>query len=262
MADHSVTSKYFSGQGVVMLATRDVSGNAEGFVPVGNVSGLTLGISTTDFEHKESQTGARGVDLVITQEIGLTLSMVMESIDAANMALAMQGTASDVPSGTGVALTITAAKLGKIHDLGFLSVSNVVIQDDGDLITYVEGDNYILNEATGSIRIMTAAEQTTAGAVASIAEDDELHVVFDNAAAKQLDALNAVKPERWLRFEGLNTADNNEPVVVDIFKGQIQPLAELALINEELSQMTVDVKALADLTKVSGSKYYRIRSLA
>ena len=76
-------SKYFSGQGVVLLGDRDpTTGKGSGFMPVGNVSDLKIDIGTSSIEHKESQSGARGIDLRLTTEIKATVSMSMESYNA------------------------------------------------------------------------------------------------------------------------------------------------------------------------------------
>ena len=63
MTNSCISNQYYSGQGSVLVATKNVTtGEPEGFIPVGNVSALTLSIETTVFEHKESCTGTRGID--------------------------------------------------------------------------------------------------------------------------------------------------------------------------------------------------------
>ena len=60
MPDHAIDSHYYSGQGVLMIAERDaVTGKPLGFTPVGNVNALSIAVSTSKLEHKESQTGSR-----------------------------------------------------------------------------------------------------------------------------------------------------------------------------------------------------------
>ncbi len=72
MTTSCTTNQYFSGQGSLLLETRSVAGAAEGFVPVGNVPELTLAFDTTTFEHKESCTGSRGIDLELIQETSIS----------------------------------------------------------------------------------------------------------------------------------------------------------------------------------------------
>ena len=72
---HQVTEEYFSGQGVVLVAARDVNGNPKGFRPVGNVPNLAIKNATTVLEHKESTTGARGTDKRLTTEVKVSLEV-------------------------------------------------------------------------------------------------------------------------------------------------------------------------------------------
>lgn len=254
MATAQTDSQYFSGQGVLLLAERTAGGLPTGFRPVGNVSALTLGISTTVYQHKESQSGVRAVDLEIIQEIAANVSMTMESLNEDNLALALYGTATIVASGTVAA----AYSVWGYHDLwsnlNHVNVSSLVIQDNTDTTTYVSGTDYLTNEAAGSFKTLSTG---------SIGDGEELHVTYDYAAQEEIQGLiSGSAPIRWARFEGLNTADGDNPVVVDVFKLSVQPLQELALINDEIAQMTVEAKALSDATKVTGSKFFRIRQVA
>lgn len=254
MTNSCVTNQYFSGQGSVLIATKDaVTGEHEGFVPVGNVSALTIGVETTVFQHKESCSGTRGIDKEITQEIVVTLAMTMESISDENLALALYGTTAPV-----VGASPTDELVTLYHDkwspLDHIKVSAVVVGDDAvPTTTYVEGVDYELNAETGSIKALSTGTIT------------DLQVVFvdyTHAGYDQIEAIvSSAAPERWIRFEGLNTADGDNPVVIDVYKASIQPLAELALINEELAEMAVEASALTDSTRATGSQYFTVRQI-
>lgn len=261
MAQHLVTSDYYSGQGLVMLATKDgTTGEPQGFIPVGNVTDVTLNTEITKDEHKESMSGQRAVDKVLGTETKVNFSATFESINQENLAYALRGATVDVPAGSQSATAYTA-RLGKIVPLGHISVSSVVVQDQADTITYVEGDNYRLDTKTGSIYLMTAAEQTAAGAANSITDLDELHIAYSYADQKKLDALTAPSQVRWVRFEGLNTADDLNPVVIDIFKMESDLLAQLSLISDDIQSMEITGSVLSDDTRVTGSKHFTVQSL-
>ena len=64
----------------------------------------------------------------------------------------------------------------------------------------------------------------------------------------------------YLRFEGLNTADQDTvnaalftPVVVEIFRFSVDPLKELDLINDAITKITIEGAMLVDPTKVASS---------
>jgi len=254
MSNSCVTNQYYSGQGSVLIATKDpVTGEPEGFRAVGNVSALTLGVETTVFQHKESCSGTRGIDKEIVQEIAVTLAMTIENISDENLALALYGSAAAV-----VGATVSDELLEARHDLWValdnINVSAVVVGDDATpTITYVLDTDYELNEATGSIRVLSTGAIT------------DLQVVFVDYTFASYDQIEGIEtssaPERWVRFEGLNTADGDKPVVIDVYLASVQPLAELALINEELAEMAVEMTALSDATRLTGSNYFTIRQV-
>lgn len=64
-----------------------------------------------------------------------------------------------------------------------------------------------------------------------------------------------------VRFEGLNTADGNSPVVVDLFKFSVDPLKELSLISDTFGSFQLEGALLYDATQTAGSKFFRMRKL-
>jgi hypothetical protein len=261
MAQHAVISEYFSGQGNV-LASEIVNNVAVGYRLLGNVSALAISNSVTSFDHRESITGQRAIDLRLTQALDINLAMTVESFTNENIALALFGDVDTVASAVGATITTPPVLLGFVYPLDKLNVSNVVVTDNATgLITYVEGDNYALDAASGSIRVFTAAEQAAAGAANLIAASDVLDVEFDHEAQFLINAQTQPRPEIALRFEGLNTAKGNEPVVVDIFKFNTDPLAQFNLLNQEVWQGELNGIALQDASKTTGSQFYSVRRL-
>jgi hypothetical protein len=53
-------------------------------------------------------------------------------------------------------------------------------------------------------------------------------------------------PERWVRFEGLNTADGNRKMVIDRYRAAINPAKELSVITDELLKFELSGQVLAD----------------
>lgn len=250
MTTACTTSEYFSGQGAVLVATRDVNGDPEGFRPVGNVSALTISIEVTEFEHKESCSGVRGIDLTITQETNPTLTMTLESLSKENLALALFGTASAIAASAATDEVVTA-KLDLWVPLEFLDIDTVVVQDVTDTTTYTLDTDYVLNTDAGTIMALSTG---------TISEDDVLHIDYNYGAQEEIQALTTSSPASVaLRFEGLNTANSDSPVVVNIHSVKAQPLAELALINDEIASMEVTAKILLDATKPDGEQYFEVK---
>lgn len=230
---------YFSGQGVVYLD------DGTGFVDVGNVPELKLSFETTTIEHKESRTGNRLIDLRLTTDKTCTASITLESFDPETLKKVMYATATTSAAGTAVSEDVTA-KLGKVVPLSKIKLSSVVVKDeDTGLITYELDKNYTINTESGSLYIMSAAEQTAAGAANAITADEVLTVTYNHAAQTLVDAFKSSQAEYVLRFEGLNTADGNSPVVVTIPRFRPDPLKDLGLITSELNSFVMEGAALA-----------------
>jgi hypothetical protein len=245
------TSNYLSGQGVLLLATKDgTTGEPNsGFRAVGNVSALTIGNEVTEFEHKESQSGQRAVDLTLITEISVAVNMTMESIESENLAIALKGTGADV-----VGATVTAEVAIGYFDLWTpldrINITLFVLTNTGGIVTYTLDTDYELDAAAGAFRTLSSG---------TITDTQSLEADYTFPNQETVDALTVgANPVRWARFHGLNTADQDNPVTVDIFKMEITPLAELALINDEIAQMAIEGNALSDATRAAGSKFFKI----
>lgn len=346
-------SKYYSGQGVVLISDRDSLGRPTGFEHIGNICDLSLSIEVTEFEHKECVTGQRAIDLSLITETDVSVELVVESLTAKNLEAALFGTVTSVIAGS-VASLIERGQVGKtiITDhmnisaitltsaaRGTVTFSTIVANDTltVDTVAYeavvtpvtanqfalgasdveaainlvavvnadaarshearigtstnivefltlnpvADGNTMALSEDTTATTMVVSAA-TLLGSAAGVEDTDftindtggsltiiststifaigvsSMEMAYTHSAHEQVDALTTGKQEKWLRFEGLNTARNNTPVVVDIFKFSPNPLAEQELINEEITQITITGKALSDDLRPTGtSKFFR-----
>lgn len=334
-------NKYYSGQGVVLIARRNaLTGKPLGFLPLGNVSSLKIAIATSTIDHKESQTGQRGVDKRLTTETKCNLDISMENFNNANLAMTLRGDVS-IRAAASVTGDVLALYHGKILALARMGVTSVVLKQNTNTLTLYANDqtayDYKLNADAGSVLLNdgSATPQTanmtiggavpsavTVGATTSITcthasavgdyvalagfagadaallngkshritevtgttafkvatntlgktitigtplavfDGTAMTVDYTYSAQTQLDALTQGATERYLRFEGLNTADENKPVVVEVFKFAVDPLKELSLIADTIQQFNLAGVVLADPLQATGSKFFRETLLA
>jgi hypothetical protein len=259
---------------MLYVADRNADGTPKGFVPLGNVPSLELAIEITKFEHKESMSGSRAVDLTIVQEKKGTFKMTMEDMSVQNLAMAFwgetaagtAGAVADLPIVASVAATAIDYRIPLLNaatGAAYAGVSSVTVED-GAATTYEFGTsetaagskNGWIDEKNGSIVIFSTAKQTAKAAAAMIADQDDLVVSFTAAATNIVHAFTKTSQEKWLRFEGLNTIDN-KTVVIDLFKAQLDPLSGYGLINEELASFEVSGNILYDATQPGTSKFFR-----
>lgn len=118
---------------------------------------------------------------------------------------------------------------------------------------------YILS-ATASqvvVDLVTTGKTITLGSPLSFFDGTVLAVDYNYSAQTVVNALTLGTVDKFLRFEGLNTTDGNNPVNVDIFKFSVDPLKELSLIGEGIGQFQLEGNILADSLQTSGSKFFR-----
>ncbi len=339
---------YFSGQGTVLIGERNAAGKATGLVPVGNVSDLKIAIATQVLEHKESYSGARGIDLRLTQETKATLSATLESFNSYNLGVALRGATTMRNAGTSTteAMNVWFGKVVALAYPNWTAAPSAVRQGTQSLTAYVNDStawDYKYNAAAGSIQFndgrngsvkaaslastanagatalstpfasvsgssltltfaaapgssadigktcmvqnltdasnkvngrafkITARTATTlvldleetgisvtgSGAAFAAIEGGAGDITYTYGASNLVQALTAGEVSRWLRFEGLNTADSNASVIVDVFKFSVDPLKELSLISEGIGQITLEGNVLADPLQGT-SKYFNV----
>ena len=259
MATWDRQTYYYSGQGVCMVGELDENNNLMGLDALGNVTALEIGVEVSVEEHTESQSGQRGTDLRKEKETKVGIKLTCQNFVRDILAMFIRGTVTPVAAGE-ITAGAVVCRLGKIMPLPHIKISDVVLKKDTTtLVAYVDDAtpyDYQVNTEAGSIKF--AATPATSG----LADDDELTVAYDYAAQAQVDSLTTGAVARFLRFEGLNTADSNQPVVVEAFRCQFDPAKVLSLISDETVQsFELEGSILADLTRTTGSKYFRERLL-
>lgn len=263
---------YFSGQGKLYAAVRDaVTGLPGGFRFLGNVPTIELKTTVDKFEHTESMSGARGIDATLIKKKTGTISMTLEDISIDNLAMVMWGEVATVTAGS-VSAEEFDAILGERVALAHINITTVsapVIKGTGtnSSTTYEFGSspsaagskNGYYDATFGAVYVWPTATQTANGAAANIADGDTLTVAYSYAASSTVVAFTESSMERYLRFEGINTMDDNAACVVDIPRASIDPLGSLSLINTELLQLEASGSILYDDLTTGTNKYFRVR---
>lgn len=262
-------NQYFSGQGVVMIGQRDpTTGDPIGLRPVGNVPDMKITVATTVLDHKGSQDGQRATDKRLQTETKVSVSITIENWIAKNLAKALRGAETIIPAGSVASETVNVYP-GLVTGFAKIKVSNVTVtQDATPLVEYsAEGVawDYKLNEDAGSIQLNDGTEDTGYASYTPSSppsDGDAVVVAYDYAAQYLVDSLTQPLADSWLRFEGLNTVEENSPVIVDLFRFSNDPLKELSLLSDAFGQFVLEGSLLKDDTRPAGtSKYFSIKKL-
>lgn len=233
---------YFSGQGKVFEAVRDANGNPGPFRDLGNVPALRITLETDVLEHKESRTGNRLTDLRLVRERTASVTMTLESFNTKNLQMLLYGTSVAAGSST-VTNEVSPANLavGDIVALANPHVSAVTVNTNPAGAAWVLGTDYTLDAAAGMITIL------------SIAKGTRIEVDYTYAATDIVPMFKDTQKERYIRFVGLNTANANKSVTVELYRTVFDPASDFDLINDELAQFELTGSVLYDSTRDANS---------
>ena len=234
---------YFSGQGKLFIATRDANGAAQAFRHVGNVRELIVDPQTEQLTHKESGTGQRLTDLRLITGKEVAVRFALEDFSIDNLALALYG-AKTTQAGSSVTGEVLPSGLA-VSDyvrLKYPEVSSVVVKDSAGVpATLVANTDYEISSANhGTLKIKNLGAYVQPFKVDYTYGAHDYTLMFGTAPV-----------DRWLRFEGLNTADENKPVLIELYKVSLDPTDELAAIQDNLGGLPMTGNALYDDKKVS-----------
>ena len=234
-------SYYASFQGRVYLGKRDSLGNPIEVRSPGNVADLKLSLKAEVLEHFESQSGQRSLDHRMIKSKSATVSMSVEEFTKENLALALYGTAVASTGGTVTDEPIGGATpmVGDRYFLAHPKVSTLVVKDSAATpATLSLGVQYTVDTDFGALQFLDTTG-LTAPFKASYAFGD----------VSEIGIFTQPLPERYLRLEGLNTAQSNARVLVELFRVAFDPLKELALISNDYNKFDLEGSLLADSSK-------------
>lgn len=235
---------YFSGQGTVYTSNRDAAGNATAFRDLGNVPSLRLTLETDTLEHKESRTGQRLTDLRLTRERRARVTMTIESFTKANLMMLLYGSATTIAAAsvTGEVFP-TGLVAGDMVSLNFPLIKTTpspVVTAGAS--TLVAGTHYKIDYGSGMVTILSTALGTQPYSISYSYDSEDIVPMFRQS-----------QEERFLRFAGLNTANSNKPVIVELYRVVFDPVGNIDLINDEFAQFEIEGSVLYDSTRDGNS---------
>lgn len=232
-----MASNYYYGQGKVWVATINPTTKLHNndFVWVGNVPTLTLNFDVDVAEHNESYTGDRLPDLRIENRKNISGSTIFEEWSRENL-----GRILYAQTAVKIAASVTEeehiAKVGYSFPLNNINIASFTsLTDDGAVTTYVNGTDYSVNLKSGMITIPSGS---------SISDESVVEANYSFNEHSDINPYTQDNIDRWIRFDGLNSADDNNPVIIDIVRGRFMPPNSMDLIGDEISQLECEFGTL------------------
>lgn len=250
-----MSSRYFLGRGKLYFAERDTAGNPMGFQWLGNIPRLALNTNQTRVSHTETYTGRNLTDKVVTGSITATATFTVEEMTKENLAYFLYGTSNIIAPATVTAEPVTA-RLGQSIALSRanLTAFTSLTLASAPSTVYVNGTDYQVDLKSGMIYFPPTS---------TIANAASLQANYAAAGMEKVSGFTGnVNKDYWLRFAGLNTAEDDSPCIIDVYKFRPDPIGSMELINENFNQMDVSGMAQYDTLRnddtVDG-RFFRIQ---
>lgn len=255
MATETRTELY-SGQGRVSIARRTELGRPDddGFTFLGNCSKLMTNAEVEVVKHKENQTGKNAVDNRFEKAQEVMIESTFDEIIPEALDRYLYGTTVDVAASTVTAEPIKA-KLGREVPVAQIPDNFVSLTDVGGVTTYVDGTDYIISN-TGMISFPATGSAITDG--------QDLEANYNAKAERLTTAFTNSNESFYLRFDGLNRASDDAPVVIEMYKTRFDP-ASVEAINDEYAEYELKGDVLYDACNADKDLYggfMRIRVVA
>lgn len=239
---------YASFQGRVYLGQRDSNGLPFNLRSPGNIADLKVALKVDNLEHYESQSGQRSLDLRLPKQKSATVSLTIEEFTRENLALALYGSFVVNNGGTVTDEPFSGPMpvIGDRYLLAHQRVSALVVKDSSATPkTLVDGTDYTADLAFGAVQFLRLND----GGTPAVPYVAPFKASYAFGTVTEIGMFTQPLPERFLRLEGINTAQNNAPVLVELYRVAFDPLKDLSLISDDLAKFPLEGALLADPTK-------------
>ncbi|HXD35433.1 MAG TPA: hypothetical protein VN624_02190 [Rhodanobacter sp.] len=238
-----MSDKFFYGKGRVSLAELDASTGVPGaWRYIGDVSALSPKLTTEQVKHVESNSGQNIEVVNFDISKSMAIDATLHSLDADNLAMMLRGAVTTTAGGTASAESLgTTVAVGDEIYLANPGVSDLVITDStGTPLTLTEGTDYDIDAAAGRVTIKNVGTYM-----------QPFKAAYTYAARKTVSIFTTAQKYYALRYDGLDLANSNAPVRLDLYKVSAGVLQELAMIStgNDVAGMQVTFAALGDQSK-------------
>lgn len=237
---------YF-GHGEAWLASRTTGGLAGDFdVDLPEINSLSISMERETVEHVSKRTSIASKDLKVSRLITMSGTINCSTHTKEMLALYLYGNVAADAGGTftDVAFDDTTIVNGQTVPLpgDRTHASSIVIKDStGSPITLTLGTDYeVVDADAGLIRFLDISGHTQPYLASGV-----------EGAGSSVGLLTQRVYEKWLRFKGINIADEDAIVIVDLYRVQFNPAAQWQLLNDgsDVNQYEIEFEALVDTTK-------------
>ncbi len=260
----TASTEYYSGQGALYMAPFDTSlinvfTNNLSYLHLGDTSSVNISTTVAAATAQNRKTGLRGTTLSIATSARCYLTASLNNINIQNLKTSLNADQVDMPAITSDPFTriVQQGQSVFIHRPGLSATSATRTLPTAKVL--VENVHYILDKDTGEFYTMTDDEQIAAGEAGSRLSDDDTVVI--TTSGKKISRLDPISHKTNLYsfyFTGLNTANGNDPVIVQVFKVALNDVPTLDLINNDILSLDIRGEVLDFEDSPYPSNYFNV----
>lgn len=237
-------TKYFRGQGPLLIEELDADGTRLGLHFIGDVSSAQATPQVERSQVRETVSGQGRTAASLIKSVAYQIAITMRSIRKDALKLALRGVLTDKAAAS-VTDEAHVARAGKFLALEHVKVSAVVVTNAGATVTYVADTDYVVHADEGMIEILDTG---------AIADASDILIDYNYASQHHV----KVDPkQRYYRivFSGMNSADNDKQVRADFYKVQLDP-SVISLITDDTEEHELAGQLVHDTSRPAGDQLF------
>jgi hypothetical protein len=239
----TTTETYYYGHGEAFMGDAVAGGLPQSFGDhVSQIDSLEVTLTTEFIEHVSKRTSIAKKDLKVARMVAGSGKMVCSKHSADLLKKYLYADKSTVTGGSfaATAFAKTTAVVGDILPLpgGKTNVTSLVITDStGSPVTATLGTHYEISQGKSSIKVLSLAGLT-----------QPLKAAGTETAGSQVNLLTTIPALQGLRFEGINKANSDAIIVIDLPKIQISPASAWGVLNDgnDVNKYEINFEMLED----------------
>jgi hypothetical protein len=240
-----MANKSYIGKGVVY-----VENDANQLVDVGNATAFSYSADEEKKELKNFRTAGGGNYNSLTRVTAVNINLTISDFSADNLSLGLFGGVTAEAAGAVVGESQTTPADVSVDFL--LPTDHMIDTTIAVTVTgFVQDTDYVATPA--GIIILAAG---------SIAASTALSIGYTKKATNIVQAFINAAQNRRIVVDGLNEAQNGDPVLINIHQCKFGPAAETQFIGDEFGEIALTGEALPDTTIVGAglSQYLEIKA--
>jgi hypothetical protein len=234
------------GRGALKLANRAADGSPGALTDVGENVVFSVEITKEYKENYSSRYAISEKDAHVPIRQALKVMLTIKEAVAKNLEIILHGKSTTYAGGTvtGAAFPsgIQAGETYELPGLQGAPSALTIVDSTGSPVTLVAGTDYVADLQFGTVKFNSSA---LAGKI------QPFKASYTQAGATRTSILAQEVPDKYLRFEGINIANNDGPrnFLAVIYNAKLLPAKKVDFKGEDYAQFEIECECLIDPNK-------------